>query len=192
MTQYEMQLLVKAKEAIFREIEDGVSDGRITEFQLACIHAAAKIDELEKKESKAQNRNGDCIALDVCIDGNENEHGTWLNNVTKVDLPKGSDGIVKSPTMSLTFESIEDAETALEKQDKIRRIEIREAIQTYIADQRKFGANAARHVVMGKFLDFKQSPVTYGGKREVTVRFAVNSYTVYGDGGKVLWMESIP
>ncbi|MCI8844525.1 MAG: hypothetical protein HFF08_10515 [Oscillospiraceae bacterium] len=195
MNHDEMQLLAKAKEAILRRIEADVSKGRVTGFHLNCIHAVAEIEELERKEREAQGNCGDCVAFKAYIDGSETGQGTQLENVTRVDLPRGREnviGIYEISKMSLTFKSLEDARITLEKQGELRRIEIREAIQYMDCVQRRIGLHAVKHVIMGRFLDFLQNPITYGGNRETTVRFVVSSYSVYGDGDEILWMEAEP
>lgn len=195
MTHNEMQLLAKAKEAILRRIEADVSKGRVTGFHFNCIHAVSEIEELERKEGEVQGNYGDCAAFKVYIDGSETGQGTQLENVIRVDLPgrrENVTGIYGISTMSLTFKSLEDARHALDKQDKIRRIEIREAIQYMDYVQRRIGSHTVKHVIMGRFLSFTQNPIAYGGDRETTVRFTVSSYNAYGDGDEILWMEAEP
>lgn len=144
---------------------------------------------------REQGNCGDCVAFKAYIDGSETGQGTQLENVTRVDLPRGREnviGIYEISKMSLTFKSLEDARITLEKQGELRRIEIREAIQYMDCVQRRIGLHAVKHVIMGRFLDFLQNPITYGGNRETTVRFVVSSYSVYGDGDEILWMEAEP
>lgn len=206
MTTYEMGLLEKVKKLIFRKIESDVNENGLTEFQLKCVHAAAEIDAIERRQERRDttrrneikrkdekiNYCGNCAAFNVYIDGGEDKMGAKLENVIRVNLPAERKNLTmtKISELRIAFDHLEAAQIALERREGNRRIEIREAIQ-YLNNQGEPDIETIRHVIEGEILAFEQSPVELCGKREVMISYKVNRYTVYSGDKEILNVRNL-
>lgn len=187
-------VLEKARKAILRKIETEIGScekqANNTRFKAITdgICALGVLDQIMRTASKRCGI-GVCANFAVYIDGDDENKGTGLRGVEKVNLPDlGTKELGTvfdvSTTASVEFDCLENAH-AVQKKQGVWRMEVREAIKS-LEKTGEYDIHLYKHIMDVQFVGLTQVPLEITGRAAVTATFLVRGYTAYVNDKK-LW-----